>query len=150
LKVILRGKGDLYRIKFSEEYQKIIKEYDGLDVVVTIEEAEAIGAKQQMYNYLCGVLYPSAVKAFRYFGFEYVDAAYVDHKFKCMFAVGTVTNSKGVEENYPKDKSKMKKDELHRFITDCILFLEKEMDWKVPDSSQYKMYQQTGRNFKKV
>jgi len=50
----------------------------------------------------------------------------------------------GEEEVFLLDKSRMNKNRLSQFVTDCIAFLEVECGCTVPDSASYVAELQTG------
>lgn len=108
--------------------------------------------KYSMFDYYHKVILDIAIKVFTDEGWESMDKVKADHFLKNECAKGLVYNPKiGGEVIYLEEKAKMNKERLHKYISDCIIFLEIEKGARVPDAESYKIDKQTGMSgFTKV
>lgn len=101
--------------------------------------------KQEMYDYYHKVILAVAIQVYTNEGWESMDKVKADCFLKNECAKGLVYNYKfDRTEIYIEEKSKMTKQRLHKFISDCIIFLETEKGARVPDAESYKIDLQTG------
>jgi hypothetical protein len=101
--------------------------------------------KQEMYDYYHKVVLAVAIQVYTNEGWESMDKVKADCFLKNECAKGLVYNYKlDRTEIYIEEKSKMPKQRLHKFISDCIIFLEVEKGARVPDSESYKIDKETG------
>ena len=151
-KAIFEAMPEHGRLTFNtKDARDYLLEKEGVPQYITMQDADKISKKLKMYNYLYKVVYPAAVNAFRHHGYEGANTAWVDHKLKSWFAMKSLETKEGeTDEYYPEDKGSMSKDRLHKYLSDCIFFVEKELDCRVPDATEYKIYQQSGRKYKKI
>jgi len=124
----------------------------GKEVTIEMNLSTKIPEKARMYNFYHRVILGVAMKCFTNDGWESVDKVKADYLLKAECGKGMMYNAKtGEEEIYLLDKSRMNKDRLHKYITDCITFLEVEKGYKVPDSSSFLAELRTGiKGFKSV
>jgi len=124
----------------------------GNEITVEMKVSSRIPEKVRMYNFYHRVILGVAMKCFTNDGWESVDKVKADYLLKAECGKGIMYNHKTNEEEiYLLDKSRMNKDRLHKYITDCITFLEVEKKYKVPDSSSFLAEIRTGmKGFKSV
>jgi hypothetical protein len=135
----------------QEDFFRYCIENDGVHSVITIKPKVKTSEKLRMYAYLFGPLLEAAVKGYTNAGWEFVDKHRALHLFKMEFAKSVQINPiTGEEVTFLEDLSGMNKKRLLKFIQDCILYLEMELGEDAPDSSLWKMYQETGKGFRSV
>ncbi|MFN5416464.1 MAG: hypothetical protein ACK5B9_05360 [Flavobacteriia bacterium] len=101
--------------------------------------------KQEMYDFYHKVVLSVAIQVFTNEGWDAMDKVKADHFLKMECAKGLVFNHKlDRTEIFIEEKSKMNKQRLHKFISDCIVFLEVEKGARVPDADSYKIDKLTG------
>ncbi len=134
------------------DFKRYLKLSTGKSVTVHLKLSEKLSEKQKMYNYYHKVILSVAMRVFSNDGWEAVDKVFADHLLKCECGRGMKYNAKtNKEEVYLLDKSRMNMQELHKFISDCITFLEVEKGAIVPDSASFLAEVQTGiKGFKVV
>lgn len=132
-------------LTMQEDFYKFLTENKGCEIRCSLTQSNNLPEKQQMFDYYHKVVLAVAIQVFSNEGWEGMDKVKADHFLKQECAKGLVYNYKlDREEIYFEEKSKMPKKRLHKYITDCIIFLEVEKGAKVPDSESYKFEQQTG------
>lgn len=132
-------------LTMQEDFYKFLSENIEQELRISIIKSNEISKKQQMFDYYHKVVLAVAIQVFSNEGWEGMDKVKADHFLKEHCAKGLIYNYKlDREEIYFEEKSKMSNKRLHKFITDCIIFLEVEKGAKVPDSESYKFEQQTG------
>jgi hypothetical protein len=136
----------------QKDFQTFMKMNIDKSITATFSLTEKLSEKQQMYDFYHKVILGVAIQAYTNDGWEAVDKVFADHLLKAECAREIKFNSKtNKEEIYLLDKSRMNRDRLHKFITDCITLLEVEKGYRVPDSSEYLMELATGiSGFKSV
>jgi hypothetical protein len=136
----------------QDDFYKFLSENINSELRVSMIKSNKISEKQQMFDYYHKVVLGVAIQVFSADGWEGMDKVKADHFLKQECAKGLVYNYKlDREEIYFEEKSKMNNKRLHKYITDCIIFLEVEKGARVPDSDSYKLEQQTGiKGFKNV
>ncbi len=133
----------------DEDVYKYLLHMKGKDLVIEFRPQVKNGTKQAIYDYYHGILLPVAIQAYTDSGYELMDQVKVDYMLKAECAKGTMITPKG-EEIYLLDKSKMTKDRLVKFVSDCIVHLEMNLGAIVPRSDEYKSLKETGYLFTSV
>ena len=121
----------------------------GVPLIFEIKPQTKRNEKQAMYAYYHKVVLGVAMESFTHAGYEMMDKVKADHLLKTQCAQAIIIKD-GEEIPYLEDKSKMTKDRLHKYITDCIHFLVEYMDARVPDSEAYINKQKYGHEFRSV
>lgn len=138
--------GDLIH---NQDFIDYLSENAEVELYVEIKPKAKLSEKQMMYNYYHGVILAVAISALENIGWEGMNKIKADHVLKSQCAVGIMIKN-GREHEYLEDKSRMPKKRLHKFITDCIFFLESELGCKVPSSEPFKNKEKYGYAFKSV
>jgi hypothetical protein len=129
----------------QKDFQAFLRANVGKSITVTLKLTEKIPEKQRMYDYYHKVILGVAIQVYTNDGWESVDKVKADYLLKAECGKGIMYNSKTQEEDiYLEDKSRMNKDRLRKYLTDCITFLQVEKGAVVPDSASYLMEIQTG------
>lgn len=133
------------------DFPKYLTQMRGVPLSITLEPTAVKSEKLRMYAYYEKVVLGIAILMFTDLGWEMMDKNKADEFLKEQCATIPVYNSKTDEKTLVKElKSRMPKERLSKFITDCILFLE-ENGYRVPESEEYKAYLKTGeRGFSSV
>ena len=132
-------------LTLNENFQKFMRGNDGKRIKATFSPAVKQSEKERLYNYYHKVILGVAIQVYTNDGWTEVDKVKADYLLKAECGKGIMFNSKtGQEEIYLLDKSRMNKDRLYKFISDCITFLEVEKGAIVPESSTYLMEMRTG------
>lgn len=114
-------------------------ENDGEEIYCTLKQKSKVSPKMRLYAYLFGPLMSSAVAGFYRHGYPGIDKVSARYKLQAEFAKAELFNEKtGQMEFYLEDLSSMTKARLLQFVTDCVLFIENNLEQKVPDSAEYK------------
>lgn len=143
----LRDKlGDLVH---NQDFIDYLTEMADTELYVEIKPKAKLSEKQMMYNYYHKVILGVAMEAFTNLGWEDMDKQKADHVLKAQCACGTMVHN-GEEHVYLEDKSRMPKKRLSKFLNDCILFLEKDLNCRVPESGPYKDKERFGHAFQSV
>ena len=143
----LRDKlGDLIHNKDFIDY---LTEMADVELYIEMKPKAKLSEKQLMYNYYHKVILGVAMQAFTDLGWEDMDKMKTDHVLKAQCATGKMVRD-GEEHIFLEDKSRMTKARLRKFLTDCILFLEKDLGYRVPESEPYKNKELFGNAFKSV
>lgn len=143
----LRDKlGDLVH---NQDFMDYLTEMAETEIYMEMKPKAKLSEKQMMYNYYHKVVLGTAIQAFTDLGWEDMDKVKADHVMKAQCACGTMVRD-GEEHVYLEDKSRMNKKRLHKFITDCINFLEKDLGYRVPESEPYKNKEAFGYAFKSI
>ena len=136
----------------NDEFFKYLSHMTGREIRMDLKPAVKKNSKQAMYDYYHGPLMDVAVQAYTDAGYEMMDEVKCDYLLKSECAKGTMTTPEG-EQFYLLDKSKMDKDRLSKFISDCIIHLEMNLDVptdRIPDAEAYKNMVRHGHKFKSV
>ena len=143
----LRDKlGDLIH---NQDFKDYLTEMADTELYVEIKPKAKLSEKQMMYNYYHKVILGVAIAALTDLGWEDMDKVRADHVLKSQCALGTMVQN-GEEHVYLEDKSRMNKERLRKFLTDCILFLEKDLGYRVPESGPFKDKERFGNEFRTV
>lgn len=88
---------------------------------------DKLSAKQRMYDFYHKAILDAAMLAFTAMGWESMDKYKADILLKDECAKDVMVNeSTGEEIIFTVDKSTMTKERLHKFLVDCIFFLESQ------------------------
>jgi len=129
----------LYDFLQSDHLTELLKELEGKEVSIEIKDMTNSTEKEKLYAYYHKVLLPVAIEAFRDDGWTDINARSADSMLKDHLAVEVSYNPLTDEQHfYPKDKKSMSKKVLWQFIQDCIVFLEVEKGFIVPEAEQFK------------
>ena len=129
----------------QKDVQTLMQGTIGKELTVEMKLSTKIPEKARMYNFYHRVILGIAMQCFSNDGWEAVDKVKADYILKAECGKGIMYNHKtGEEDIYLLDKAKMNKDRLHKYITDCITFLEVEKGYIVPDSASFIAEIQTG------
>jgi len=144
----MHGKLNFFNLYDLERY---CIQNEGIEIHVQMKHAAKLSEKMKMYKFLFGPVMDSAVRGFTRQGWEGMDKVKARYKLQAEFAKEEMYNSKtGQVEIYLIDLSSMSKARLLKFIQDCLLFIETELETEVPDSEEYKAGRISGRSYKKV
>ena len=134
------------------DFQKFLKMNVNKLITVSMVPTELLSEKQQLYDFYHKVVLGVAMECFTNDGWEAVDKVFADYLLKAQCGKGIKYNSKTQEQEvYILDKSRMNKEQLRKFVFDCITFLEVEKGYIVPDSAEYKFEMATGMSgFKSI
>lgn len=139
------------KIPIPEDLFKYLKEKDGVAQTITLKDTVKLSEKMQMYAYLFGPVMTCAVNAFTAAGYNGVDKVKARYMLEAELCKEEVySEKKGKVIVYTESVGSMSKKRLHKFINDCLFFLELEFRQKVPDAEEWKVRFRTGRNFKLV
>ncbi len=143
----LRDKlGDLVH---NQDFKDYLTEMADIELYIEIRPKAKLTEKQMMYNYYHKVILGVAIEAFTDLGWEDMDKMKADHILKAQCACGTMVKE-GEEHIFLEDKSRMTKARLRKFLTDCILFLDKDLGYRVPESEPWKNKERFGNEFRTV
>lgn len=122
----------------QEDFQDVLKQFSGREIKVTLELIDSKKSKANMMAYYHKVLIPIARECFKE-SYEVVDDVLADVLLKCECAKAFQYDKKGNELVYTEDKHTMSKKRLHRFLSDCITFLEVNFSARIPDAMTWKI-----------
>jgi hypothetical protein len=139
-------------LTMQQDFYDYLTQNIGREIRLECKLTSRLGEKQQLFDYYHKVVLDVAIQVFTSEGWESMDKVKADHFLKQECAKEIVYNYKlDREEIYFEEKSKMSMKRLHKYVSDCILFLEQEKGARVPDSESYKFFKDTGLSgFKKV
>lgn len=133
------------QLTIQQDFCDYLYENQGKRLKIELSAKNNQSDKYAMFDYYHKVILDVAIKVFTEEGWESMDKVKADHFLKNECAKGLVYNPKiGGEVIYLEEKSKMSKERLHKYISDCIIFLEIEKGARVPDAESYKIDKQTG------
>jgi len=136
----------------DEEFVKYLTHMAETPLRMDLRPEVKANSKQALYDYYHGPFMSVAIQAYTDAGYELMDEVKCDYLLKAECAKGTMTTPDG-EEFYLLDKSKMDKKRLVKFVNDCILHLEQNLDVpadKIPDAEAYKSMLAHGVAFKSL
>jgi hypothetical protein len=122
----------------------------GKKCVLTVRLEENYSEKERMYAFYYGPILAAAVQGYTGKGYEGVDKVSADYMLAAEFLKGFVKTPDGEMVPTVLSKKNISKERLLKYVQDCILFVEKELEWQVPDSLEWKTFQVTGRKLKNV
>lgn len=141
VKVVDEGKynGGGFDCGDQEGLKKFIAMNHGKEMILTLKNFSKSSEKQLMYSYYQKAVIGCTIIALTNDGWESVDDIIADSFLKQQVAQKLGYNKKGdVVIKYEEDKRSMSKERLHKYISDCIMFLENTFSIQVPDSQEYK------------
>ncbi len=152
MKAIFKGKcqNGLLLINDQDGYKKYRQAMDGHDMICTFEPEINLPLKKRMYAYLHSVILDCAIRGYTDVGYNGLDEVSVMYKLKAFFAKGMIIGPDGAEEPYLLELKNMTVERLYKFLMDCILHIEIDLNQEVPDSSEYKAMKLTGKNYTSV
>lgn len=128
----------------NTDFLKYLQYMKGKSITLSMEPTALKSEKDQMYAYYQKVILSVAIAFFLDQGWERVDKDNADDWLKKYTSQDFVINKvTGEKESFTKNKSRMTKDELRIYITQCIIFLEQN-GYPVPESGEYKSELLTG------
>jgi hypothetical protein len=131
-------KDKLFGLLQNPDFLDYLTHSEGQEIFLQLSPAVKTSEKQLMYAYYHGPLLSVAMQAFEDAGYEMMNKLKTDYLLKVQCAASTMVRN-GKEEPYLEDKGAMTKDRLRKYITDCIFFLESELDvMNIPDAEEYK------------
>lgn len=133
-----------------EDEHKYAIENDGEIIVCHYKPMAKTGEKMRMYAYYYRVILDCAMIGFTYIGYEGIDKVKSDYLLRAEFAKDFIMRPDGSAQIIMLDKKNMTKARLLKYLQDCIMFIENELQQKVPDSYEYKIKKLTGRSFTEV
>lgn len=150
--IVFSATGTGGKIKWSnpEDLEKYLIEHDGEKLFVHIEPEAQLSEKTAMYAFLHRVVYPCAVIGYTACGYSGIDNVKAEYLLKAEFSKDFIKKPNGEYQVIILDKTKMTKARLHKFMSDCIYFIESELQMTVPDSETYKLNKLNGNNFEKI
>lgn len=123
---------------------------EGEELIVSFKPLAKVGVKVRMYAFYHGPLLDCAMIGYIRQGYEGLDKVKVDYLLRAEFAKDFLVKPNGEAIPIMLDKRQMTKDRLFKFITDCLFFIETELEMEVPDSQEYLINKSTSRNFKRI
>ena len=133
-----------------EDMVKYCHEHLGEDLFIHIEPMAQVSEKLKMFAFYHKVVLHCAVIGYTGAGYEGIDNVHADYKLRAEFAKDFIKDPKGNWEPIVLQKSGMTKARFHKFLEDCIFFIEQTLQQRIPDSQEYRMFQETGKQFKTV
>jgi hypothetical protein len=130
------------------DYERFLRENEGVELYGTYKQANKLSEKWKMYNYYYGVILQCAILAYTKAGWPGVDKVKADYLLRAEFAKDFILGPNGKQTVIMLDKSGMTKARLLKLLQDCIQYLEEEFGQECPDSTEWKMKKETGREFK--
>jgi hypothetical protein len=129
----------------QKDFNTFLRGNIGKSITVELKLTEKLSEKQRMYDYYHKIILAVAMQVYSNEGWDAMDKVKADFFLKAECGKGIMYNPvTETQEVYLLDKSRMNRDRLHKFITDCITFLDIEKGAKVPDSASYLMELRTG------
>lgn len=150
---------DVYKSNFSylisglnnTDFIGFLKENGGQNIKIKLSVATDKQSKESMYEYYHKVILGVAIQCYTSIGWESMDKVKADNFLKNECAKDIAYNPKLDKQIiFLEDKSLMTKKRLHKFLSDCIIFLEQEFQAIVPDSNRYRLESTTIGGFIKV
>jgi len=130
------------------DYERFLKENEGVELYGTYKQANKLSEKWKMYNYYYGIILQCAILAYTKAGYSGIDKVKADYLLRAEFAKDFIIGPNGKQTVIMLDKSGMTKARLLKLLQDCIQYLEEEFGQECPDSTEWKMKKETGREFK--
>lgn len=133
-----------------EHLAMYLAEQEGEELIVHAVPAAKLSTKMKMYAYYHKVILNCAMIGYTHAGYSGLDLVKTDYLLRAEFAKGFIQKPNGEYQPIMLDKRGMTKTRLHKYLEDCIFFIETELQVIVPDSENYKANKDSGRNFKTV
>lgn len=132
------------------DLERFLLENEGVELWCVFKQANKLSEKYKMYAYWHGPLLECAVNAYTRAGYSGIDKVKADYLLRAEFAKDFILKPDGSTQVIMLDKSGMTKARLLKLLQDSIQFLEQEMETECPDSEEWKIKKETGRNFKEI
>ena len=143
MEVILYGTPDDFgKIVWEHDDQvhTYLDKYIGRRLVFDISPADSKSKKKRMYDYYHKAILDAAMLAFTAMGWQSMDKYKADILLKNECAKDVFINEDtGEEVVFTLDKKTMSKERLHKFLSDCIIFLEIECGIIVISGEEWKL-----------
>lgn len=134
-----------------EELSMYALEHEQEELMVHIIPAAKVSPKLKMYKYYHKVILNCAMIGYTHAGYPNLDLVSTDYLLRAELAKSFVEKPGGEYQPIMLDKRNMTKARLHKYLEDCIFFIETQLQVIVPDSEAYKSGGDTGnRNFKTI
>lgn len=126
-------------------------ENEGQLITVLCNVTNTKADKERMINFLHGPIAYCASIGYRKQGFEFTDDVVAIYMLQAELAKEFILN-KQTGEQVPCviSISSMTKQRLHQFISDCLFYMETNLQVETPDSASYKLNMNTERNYTRV
>lgn len=135
----------------NDDFIGFLKENGGQRLKIKLSVAIEKENKESMYEYYHKVILGVAIRCYESIGWESMDKVKADNFLKNECAKDIAYNPKlDKQVIFLEDKSLMTKKRLHKFLSDCIIFLEQEFQARVPDSNRYRLDSTKTEGFIKV
>lgn len=136
--------------KNALDIEKYFLENNDVELIVEFKQAARVGPKMKLYAYYHGPLLDCALIGYIAMGWEGLDKVKVDYLLRAEFAKDFIKRPDGTYEPIMIDKHTMSPQRLLKFVQDCLLYIEQELQQTVPDSEEYKLSKITGRKFTRI
>jgi hypothetical protein len=138
-------------LRFYNKYdlERYCIENDNVELIVTLRPSAKVGPKMKLYAYYHHVILDCAVQGWRQTG-DILDKVEADFRLRAEFAKTFKKSLKNEFIAVLEEKHTMTKPRLLQYIQDCIFFIESELQQEIPDSAEYKVKKETGKNFRKA
>jgi hypothetical protein len=134
----------------KEQLSAFCREHDQEELLVYLKPAAKGSEKMKLYAFYHVNVLQCAVMGYTYAGYPGIDAVKADYLLRAEFAKDFIQKPDGTYIPVMLDKRGMTKARLLKYVTDCIFFIETELQQRVPESEEWKLKVKTGRNFKRV
>lgn len=125
------------------------REMQGKELMIEITQYNRSGVKARMMAYYFAVVLKAAVAGWREIG-EAIDDVEADYRLRAELAKIHRKDQKGNFIIVLEDKREMNRDRLLQYLQDCIYFVETNLKYRVPDSSEYIAMKKTGKKYTAV
>jgi len=132
------------------DLERFCLENDGTEMIITIKESSKLSQKLKMYAFYHVAILDCAVRAYTNAGYPGIDKVKADYLLRAEFAKDFIEKPNGEFVPIMIDKRNMSKGRLHKFLSDCLFFLESEFSQEVPNAEEFKLKKATGRNYKEA
>ena len=123
----------------NEDLLSFSKQFTGKRVRFWVKEINEKQTKENMFEYYHRVVLQIASICFSDMGWTAVDKVKADYLLKAECAkIEEYNPQTGELMIFTKDKASMTHSELHKYVSDCIDWLQIENGYKVPDSYSFK------------
>lgn len=133
-----------------DDLYKYCIEHDMEEIIMHCKPSAVTAEKLKMHAFYHVNILQCAVIGYTYSGYPGVDAVKADYLLRAEFCKDFVQDNKGGYIPIMLDKRNMTKARLLKFIQDAIFFIEQELQVTVPSAEEWRIKQQTGKNFKEI
>lgn len=134
----------------SADLEKYCIQHSSEEIIVQLKLAARVGPKMRLYAFYHGPLLEVAMIGYTYAGYEGIDKVKADYLLRAEFAKDFIKRPDGTYVPIMMDKHKMSQPRLFKFVQDCVFFIERDLQQTIPDSEEYKISKNAGRNYKRV